>query len=386
MRNTIYLDYAATAPMLPEAVEAMLPYLTESFGNASGVYATGREARRAVEDARRKVAEALGAEAGEILFTSGGTESDNLAIRGVAEAMRDRGRHLITTAVEHHAVLHPVGQLEKQGFEVTVLPTDREGFVRPEDIRAAIRPDTVLISVMTANNELGCIEPIEQIGSICHERGILFHTDAVQAFGKIPLDVHAMNVDLLSMSAHKLYGPKGVGALYIAEGCGIGPFIHGGKQERGLRAGTENVPGIVGFGKAAELSGLEMEENAKKLTALAERLKRGLEDRIEGCRFHQPEAGGIPGLLSVALPDAEAESALIVLDMEGIAVSAGSACESGAVEASHVLKAIGLSEKEARSTIRISLGRENTEAEADQIAETIAKVNERLLKLRKGFR
>ena len=382
----IYADHAATTPLRPEVLEAMMPYLTDFFGNASTQYEEGQAARHAVENARRQVAQLIHASHREICFTSGGSESDNWAIREAAHFNQEKGCHLITSAIEHAAVLNSFRKLEKEGFTVTYLPVDRNGLVSVSELEQALREHTILVSVMTANNELGCIEPIAQIGSICHERGILFHTDAVQAFGKIPLDVHAMNVDLLSMSAHKLYGPKGVGALYIAEGCGIGPFIHGGKQERGLRAGTENVPGIVGFGRAAELSGLEMEENVKKLTALAERLKRGLEDRIEGCRFHQPEAGGIPGLLSVALPDAEAESALIVLDMEGIAVSAGSACESGAVEASHVLKAIGLSEKEARSTIRISLGRENTEAEADQIAETIAKVNERLLKLRKGFR
>ena len=382
----IYADHAATTPLRSEVLEAMMPYLTDFFGNASTQYEEGQAARHAVENARRQVAQLIHASHREICFTSGGSESDNWAIIEAAHFNQEKGRHLITTAIEHAAVLNSFRKLEKEGFTVTYLPVDQNGLVSVSELEQALREDTILVSVMTANNELGCIEPIAQIGSLCHERGILFHTDAVQAFGKIPLDVHAMNVDLLSMSAHKLYGPKGVGALYIAEGCGIGPFIHGGKQERGLRAGTENVPGIVGFGKAAELSGLEMEENAKKLTALAERLKRGLEDRIEGCRFHQPEAGGIPGLLSVALPDAESESALIVLDMEGIAVSAGSACESGAVEASHVLKAIGLSEKEARSTIRISLGRENTEAEADQIAETIAKVNERLLKLRKGFR
>ena len=382
----IYADHAATTPLRSEVLEAMMPYLTDFFGNASTQYEEGQAARHAVENARRQVAQLIHASHREICFTSGGSESDNWAITEAAHFNQEKGRHLVTTAIEHAAVLNSFRKLEKEGFSVTYLPVDQNGLVSVSDLEKALREDTILVSVMTANNELGCIEPIAQIGSICHERGILFHTDAVQAVGKIPLDVHAMNVDLLSVSAHKLYGPKGVGALYIAEGCGIGPFIHGGKQERGLRAGTENVPGIVGFGKAAELSGLEMEENAKKITALAERLKRGLEDRIEGCRFHQPEADGIPGLLSVALPDAESESALIVLDMEGIAVSAGSACESGAVEASHVLKAIGLSEKEARSTIRISLGRENTEAEADQIAETIAKVNERLLKLRKGFR
>ncbi len=382
----IYADHAATTPLRPEVLEAMMPYLTDFFGNASTQYEEGQAARHAVENARRQVAQLIHASHREICFTSGGSESDNWAITEAAHFNQGKGRHLITSAIEHAAVLNSLRKLEKEGFSVTYLPVDQNGLVSVSELEEALREDTILVSVMTANNELGCIEPIAQIGSLCHERGILFHTDAVQAFGKIPLDVHAMNIDLLSMSAHKLYGPKGVGALYIAEGCGIGPFIHGGKQERGLRAGTENVPEIVGFGKAAELSGLEMEENAKKITALAERLKRGLEDRIEGCRFHQPEAGGIPGLLSVALPDVEAESALIVLDMEGIAVSAGSACESGAVEASHVLKAIGLSEKEARSTIRISLGRENTEAEADQIAETIAKVNERLLKLRKGFR
>ena len=271
----IYADHAATTPLRPEVLEAMMPYLTDFFGNASTQYEEGQAARHAVENARRQVAQLIHASHREICFTSGGSESDNWAITEAAHFNQEKGRHLITSAIEHAAVLNSFRKLEKEGFSVTYLPVDRNGLVSVSELEKALREDTILVSVMTANNELGCIEPIAQIGSICHERGILFHTDAVQAFGKIPLDVHAMNVDLLSMSAHKLYGPKGVGALYIAEGCGIGPFIHGGKQERGLRAGTENVSGIAGFGKAAELSGLEMEENAEKLTALAERLKRG---------------------------------------------------------------------------------------------------------------
>ncbi len=378
----IYADHAATTPLREEALAAMMPYLTGHFGNASTLYEEGQTARHAVEDARRCIARLLGASKDEIYFTSGGSESDNWAIREAAEAGKSKGRHLITTQIEHAAVLKTFRALEKEGFEVTYLPVDGQGSVHVETLKGALRDDTILVSVMMANNELGCLQPISEIGAILRERSILFHTDAVQAFGKIPIDAAALKADLISMSAHKIYGPKGVGALYIARGTQIGPFIAGGSQERGLRAGTENVAGIVGFAKAAAVAAAEMTENAEKITALSEKLRRGLEDRLDGCSFHQPEKGGIPGLLSVSLPGAEAESALVLLDMAGIAVSAGSACESGAVESSHVLKAIGLSEKEARSTIRISLGRENTEEEIDRLCEEISRVTKRLQALR----
>lgn len=378
----IYADHAATTPLREEALAAMMPYLTGHFGNASTLYEEGQAARHAVEDARRCIARLLGASKDEVYFTSGGSESDNWAIREAARARKDKGRHLITTQIEHAAVLNTFKALEKEGFEVTYLPVDGQGYTAVETLQDALRGDTILVSVMMANNELGCLQPISEIGSICRERGILFHTDAVQAFGKIPVDAAALKADLISMSAHKIYGPKGVGALYIARGTEIGPFIAGGKQERGRRAGTENVAGIVGFARAAELAAAEMTENSKKITALSEKLRRGLEDQVDGCLFHQPEKGGIPGLLSVSLPGAEAESALVLLDMAGIAVSAGSACESGAVESSHVLKAIGLTETEARSTIRISLGRENTEEEIDRLCEEISRVTKRLQALR----
>jgi len=380
----IYADHAATTPLREEALTAMMPYLTECYGNASTLYEEGQTARHAVENARRTIAGLLGAAPSEVLFTSGGSESDNWAIREAARLGKEKGTHLITTVIEHAAVLNTFRSLEKEGFEVTYLPVDARGMVDPAAAERAIREDTTLVSVMTANNELGVVEPIEEIGAICRSHGVLFHTDAVQAFGKIPLNVQALKADLLSVSAHKIYGPKGVGALYVSERAAIGPMIAGGSQERGRRAGTENVAGIVGFARAAQLAGCEMTENAQKTTALAQRVKRGLEDQLEDCVFHQPEAGGIPGLLSVSLPGAEAESALVLLDMAGIAVSAGSACESGAVESSHVLKAIGLSEADARSTIRISLGRDNTEEEADRLAEEIIRITKRLRQLRDG--
>ena len=374
MKNRIYLDYAATTPVAPEVLEAMLPFFSEGWGNASAVYATGREARRAVEDARKAVATAIGAQPQEICFTSGGSESDNTAICGTARALIEKGKHIITTAIEHHAVLNTCKQLQKEGFEVTCVYPDREGRIDPEEIRKAIRQDTILVSVMTANNEIGTIEPVREIGRICKENGIVFDTDAVQTIGTIPVNVQDINCDLLSMSAHKFYGPKGVGALYIREGTRLNPLITGGEQERGLRAGTENVPGIVGLGKAITLAAEDMERHAAHMCRMRDRIMEGLLHSVPRAALNGTKENRLPNNCSFRFDGIDGEALLLRLDLAGIAASAGSACTAGSRETSHVLKAIGLTEEEAKSSLRLTVGVRTTEEEADETIRTVGEI------------
>lgn len=383
MKNRIYLDHAATTAVSKAVLDAMLPFFTECPGNASAVYATGREARKAVEEARKQVAAAIGAEPREILFTGGGSESDNQAVKGTAFALKEKGRHIITTAVEHPAVLNTCGWLEKQEFDVTYITPDREGRIRPEKVRQAIREDTILISVMAANNEIGTLEPVAVIGQIARERGVVFHIDAVQAVGAMPVDVNAWNADLLSLSAHKFNGPKGVGALYIRRGTRIDSLIHGGEQERGLRAGTENTAGIVGLGKAIEIAAASLEENAVKTRRLRDRLTEGILSSVPDSYLNGPKEGRLPNNCSVRFDRIDGEALLLRLDLAGIAGSAGSACTAGSQEISHVLKAIGLNDEEAKSSLRLTVGPENTEAEID---EAVAAVREIVADLRRMFR
>ena len=383
MKNRIYLDHAATTPVSKAVLDAMLPFFTECPGNASAVYATGREARKAVEEARKQTASAIGAEPREILFTGGGSESDNQAIKGTAFALQDKGKHIITTAVEHPAVLNTCRWLEKQGFEVTFLMPDLEGRIDPEQVLQAAREDTILISVMAANNEIGTIEPVAEIGQIARGKGIVFHIDAVQTVGAMPVDVNAWNADLLSMSAHKFNGPKGVGALYVRRGMRIDSLIHGGEQERGLRAGTENTAGIVGLGKAIEIAAASLEENTEKTRRLRDRLTEGILSSVPDAFLNGPTEGRLPNNCSVRFGGIDGEALLLRLDLAGIAGSAGSACTAGSQEISHVLKAIGLNDEEAKSSLRLTVGPENTEAEIDEAA---AAVREIVADLRRMFR
>lgn len=374
MENRIYADHAATTKLREEALEAMLPWLREGYGNASSLYKLGREARKAVENARRTVAGVLGADKNEIFFNSGGTEGDNTALRGVMACAA--GRHIVSTAMEHHAVLHTLAALEKSGCSVTLVQPDRTGHISPDDIRAALRPDTALISAMTVNNELGTIQPIREIAALAHERGILFHTDAVQAAGHIPLNVRELGVDLLTLSAHKFGGPKGVGAIYIRRGTPCAPYLTGGAQEHGARAGTENVAGIVGLARALELSAAEANEEARQLTALRQRLTDGILQIP-----HVRENGGeprLPGIANFSFAAIEGEYIAMMLDNDGIAVSPGSACAAGSEEPSHVLTAIGLDRAAAKGGLRISLGRENTQADVDAILASVQRAAEKL--------
>lgn len=364
----VYLDYAATTPMDERVVAAMLPYFTQHFGNPSSLYSFGREARRAVAVARRQVASLLGASSEEIFFTSGGSESDNWLLKGVAA---DRGRgHIVTTAIEHHAVLNACASLPADRFTVTYLPVDDRGRVAPEDVEAALRPDTILVSVMMANNEVGTIEPLAAIGAICRQHGVIFHTDAVQAAGHLAIDVEELSVDALSLSGHKLYGPKGTGALYLRRGLAVKPLIHGGEQERSQRAGTENVPGIVGLGRAAELAQQEMAVETQRLLALRARLWQHVQS-IPGVRLNGDAERRLPGNINLAIPGVDQETLLIRLDLMGFAVSAGSACSAGSLEPSHVLLAMGQSPLDARSALRITLGRFTTEADVDIFATAL---------------
>jgi len=366
--KTVYLDHNATTPVRPEVVAAMLPMFREQFGNPSSVHTGGGGPRARREEARARVAGLLGCCPVEVVFTSGGTESDNHAIKGTAFALRDKGRHIITSRVEHHAVLHSCRWLEQRlGFSVTYLGVDADGRVDAEDVRAAITPATVLVSIMAANNESGSINPVAAIGRACRERGVLFHTDAVQAVGKIPTPVADWGVDLLSISAHKIYGPKGVGVLYIREGVTIDPLMHGGGHEIGRRAGTEHTSGIVGLGKAAELARLELDAEAAQLTALRDDLWERIRAQIPDVRLNGHPSERLPNTLNVSFPRIEAESALMLLDHEGIAVSTGSACSSEDQEASHVLTAMGRTALEGRGAIRFSLGRDNTPADIDRV-------------------
>lgn len=369
----IYLDNAATTKMAPEVLEAMLPYVKENYGNPSSIYRLGAESKKAVTTARKEVAALIGAKPEEIYFTAGGSEADNWALKATAEAYQSKGKHIITTKIEHHAVLHTCEYLEKQGFEITYLKVDGDGLVNPEDVRAAIRPDTILISVMFANNEIGTVEPIAEIGAIAKEKGILFHTDAVQAFGQIPIDVDSMNIDMLSASAHKMNGPKGVGCLYIRTGIKIRSFVHGGAQERSRRAGTENVPGIVGFGEAAVRAGRIMEEKAARERELRDYLIDKLETEIPYCRLNGHRSKRLPGNVNFSFFFIEGESLLIRLDMADICASSGSACTSGSLDPSHVLLAIGLKHEEAHGSLRLTLSEENTKEELDTVVEAVKK-------------
>ena len=374
----IYFDHNATTPVAPEVLAAMLPYFREEYGNASSIHTFGQSARGAVEQARISVARLLGARPAEVTFSSGGTESNNHAILGVVAAATGDSKHVITSAIEHAAVLDPCRELAKRGVEVTILPVDSDGVVNPDDVRRAIRPDTVLITIMLANNELGTIEPIGEIGKIAAEAGATFHTDAVQAAGKIPIDVRELGVHLLSISAHKFYGPKGVGALYARKGTGIAPIMYGGHSERDQRPGTEDVAAIVGLGAAADLAVMHLQEESHRLTALRDRLEKGLLDRIPYARVNGFRARRTPNTTNLTLPFIEGESMVIALDLKGIACSTGAACSSGAMEPSHVLMAIGLAPEDARATLRLSLGHQTTDQEIDCALETIPAVIERL--------
>lgn len=381
MQNAIYFDNAATTPTDPEVVEAMRPFFTEKFGNPSTLYDIGREAKAAIEEAREKVAALIGADPSDVLFTSGGTESDNHALIGVAYANEKKGNHIITTAIEHHAVLEPAEFLKERGFKVTILPVDEYGLVDPKEVKKTITDKTVLISVMHANNEVGTIEPIAEIGKIAREAGAYFHTDAVQTVGHLPIDVNAMNIDILSMSGHKFYGPKGIGAIYIRKGTRIIPFMHGGGQERKKRAGTHNVPGIVGLGKAAEIAAARMEEEASHLVRLRDKLIKGILDRVEDVRLNGHPTERLPNNVNVCVEGAEGEAMLLSLDMEGICVSSGSACTSGTLNPSHVLLAMGISPEIAHGSLRLTLGRSTTEAEIDFFLDVLPPIVERLRKM-----
>lgn len=377
--NRIYLDHSATTPTDPEVAELMMKYYVESYGNPSSVHSFGREVRKGIEEARTQVASLIGAEPKEIIFTSGGTEADNLAIQGAAKAQLKKGKHIITSAVEHHAVLDPCEYLAKNGFELTVVPVDSEGLVSVEDVRNAIRPDTILISIMHANNEVGAIQPISEIGQIAREKGIVFHVDAVQSLGKLPINVKEMNIDLLTISSHKIYGPKGVGALYIRKGIRVSPLVLGGGQERRIRSGTENAPGVVGFGKACELAGIRMEEEHKKLVYLRDKLLKGITSSISDVKVNGPLGEKrLANNVNVSILFVEGESLLLSLDMLGIAASSGSACTSGSLDPSHVLLAMGLSHEVAHGSLRFSLGRQNTEAEIDYLIAELPKIVNRL--------
>ena len=374
----VYADNAATTRIAPQVLDAMLPYLKEEYGNPSTLYKLGREAKIAIEKAREQVAQVIGAKAEEIFFTGSGTEADNMALRGVLYGPAGKGKkHLITTKIEHHAILHTAMALEKEGFQVTFLDVDKNGRVDLEELKQAITPDTALVSIMAANNEVGTIQPIEEIGKICREKGVLFHTDAVQAFGHMPLDVNKMNIDLLSLSAHKINGPKGSGALYIRRGLGLCPVIEGGGQERNRRSGTENVAGIVGLGQAAQLAMETMVEESARLKALAKKLTDGVLQIPETILTGDPE-NRLPGACSFAISAIEGESLVLYLDMEGICTSTGSACSTGSLDPSHVLMAIGLSHEVSHGSLRVTLGRFNTEEEVDYIIETLPKVVEKL--------
>ena len=369
--DRIYLDNAATTAVSPEVLEAMLPYFTQCFGNPSSIHSTGRDARRVVDAARRQVAAAIGAQPQEIYFTAGGSESDNWAIKGTAFAKKSRGNHIITSAIEHHAVLHTCAWLEKQGFEVTYLPVDEFGRVRVEDVEKAITDKTILITIMAANNEIGTIQPIAEIGKLAHDKGILFHTDAVQAIGAMPIDVNAMHIDMLSMSGHKFHGPKGIGALYIRKGVKIDQYLHGGAQERGQRAGTENLAGIVGMGKAIEIATQHLEENAARLTILRDKLIDGILAEIPDVRLNGHRTQRLPNNVNVSVRYVEGEALLLRLDLAGIAGSSGSACTSGSLDPSHVLLAIGLPHEIAHGSLRLSLGTDTTEAEIDEVLDKL---------------
>jgi cysteine desulfurase len=377
-QRTIYMDHSATTFVKPEVLEAMIPYFTEHFGNPSSIYGIARYSKKAIDTARVQTAKALGADPDEIYFTSGGSESDNWAIKGVALANRKRGNHIITTQLEHHAVLHTCQFLEKEGFEVTYLPVDQYGLVNPVDLENAITDKTILISVMYANNEIGTIEPVGELGAIARKHKVYFHTDAVQAIGNIPIDVKLQNIDLLSLSAHKFYGPKGAGALYIRKGVRIQNLIHGGGQERKLRAGTENSAGIVGLGKAIELATADIPGHNAMIKAMRDRLIKGVLEKIPNSRLNGHPEKRLPGNFNVSFEFIEGESMLLWLDDAGVCASTGSACTSGSLEPSHVLLAIGLPVEISHGSLRLTLGDANTEGDVDFVLEVLPKIVQKL--------
>ena len=378
MPTKYYFDNAATTPVREEVLQEILPYFREYYGNASSIYSIAKESKKALEAARAKVAAAIGATPDEIYFTAGGSESDNMALRGVVNASKKEKKHIITTKIEHHAILYTAEFLETKGVDVTYLNVDKFGKISLEELENAIRPETVLISVMFANNEIGTIQPIAEIGEIAKKHGVLFHTDAVQAVGHVPIDVEKLQVDLLSMSGHKLGAPKGIGAIYIRKGTRISPLIFGGAQEKKLRAGTENIAGIVGLGKAAELAVAEMEETTKKLTALRDKLIHGILESIPDSRLNGHPTDRLPGNCNISFSYIEGESLLLLLDALGIAASSGSACTSGSLDPSHVLMAIGLPHEIAHGSLRLTIDRENTEEQVDFILEKLPGLVQRL--------
>ena len=378
MKKLVYMDHAATTPVKPDVLEAMLPYFSEKFGNPSSVYALARDSKEAVEHARAQVAAAIGASPDEIFFTAGGSESDNWAIKGTAFANRKKGDHIITTAIEHHAVLHTCEYLEKQGFKVTYLPVDRYGMVDPADVEAAITDRTILVTVMTANNEIGTLQPIREIGRIAHAHGVPFHTDAVQAIGAVPIDVKADNIDMLSLSGHKFYGPKGIGALYVRKGTRLDSLVHGGGQERRRRAGTENLPGIVGLGKAIEMATADIEGHAARIAAMRDRLRAGILTAIPDTILNGHPTERLPNNLNVSFRYIEGESVLLMLDAHGICASTGSACSSASLEPSHVLLAIGLPHETAHGSLRLTLGDLTTDEDVDHVLAVLPTIVERL--------
>ena len=378
MSKTIYLDNAATTQVYQEVLETMLPYFTEYYGNPSAIYSFAGEAKRAVDEARKNVAELINARTDDIYFTGGGSESDNWALKATAEAYASRGKHIITSTIEHHAILHTCEYLEKKGYEITYVNVDENGTIRMDELKAAIRPDTILISVMSANNEIGTIQPIAEIGKLAHEHDILFHTDAVQAFGHIPLDVEAMNIDMLSASGHKINGPKGIGVMYIRKGVKILSFIHGGAQERKRRAGTHNVPGIVGIGKAAEIAKNTMQERSAKEISLRDHLIERVLNEIPYVRLNGDRTNRLPNNANFCFRFIEGESMLILLDQAGICGSSGSACTSGSLDPSHVLLAIGLPHEIAHGSLRLTLSEKNTMEEIDYTVDELKKIIERL--------
>ena len=378
MSKLIYMDNAATTAVKPEVFEKKKPYFMENYSNPSSVYSFAGEAKKAVDDARDIIAGALNAKAAEIYFTGGGSEADNWAIKATAEAYKNKGKHIITSAIEHHAVLHTCGWLERHGYEVTYLPVDENGTVSPEKVEEAIRPDTILISIMFANNEIGTIEPIKEIGEIAEKHGVLFHTDAVQAFGHVPIDVQEMHIDMLSASGHKFHGPKGIGFMYMRNGLKLGSFIHGGAQERSRRAGTHNVPGIVGMGEAARIAMEQLEANAVKETEVRDYLIARVEKEIPYIKVNGHRENRLPNNINICFRFIEGESLLIMLDQKGICASSGSACTSGSLDPSHVLLAIGLPHEIAHGSLRLTISEDTTKEDADFVVDNLKSIVERL--------
>jgi cysteine desulfurase len=376
--HRVYMDHNATTPVHPEVLEAMIPFFKDHFGNASSIHWAGREVKKYLDEAREKVAALLHAAPEDVIFTSCGTESDNMAIKGVAFALQEKGRHIITTQVEHHAVFHTCQFLEKMGYEITYLPVDRDGLIDLEELRRSIKPQTTLVTIMFANNETGTIFPVPEIGEIAREKGVIFHTDAVQAVGKLPIDLRQLPVDILSLSGHKLYAPKGIGAQYIRRGTKLTSLLQGGAQERNRRAGTENIPYIVGLGKASEIAQRDFAKRQAHLLSLRDRLHRGILDRIPHVKLNGHPTQRLPNTLNLSFLFIEGESLLLNLDLEGIAVSSGSACTSGSLEPSHVLLAMGISHEIAQSAIRFSLGWANTEEDVDYVVDVLPRIVKRL--------